>query len=317
LPAERPLVALTGAGGFIGRALAARLEAAGFRVVALSTGLGTPPKGVEVRPLPASDAPAEAFRDALGGAVHLVHAGARNNASRRDGDEAYRQANAALTARLARAAADVVPGRTILLSSIRAAAGPLWSGEITDGMAPRPADPYGRSKRLGEEAALEAFTGRKDGLAVLRLAPVYGPGAGGNLRALLRLADTPWPLPLRGLPGRRSLLGLEAAAGAVVHLLALSRLPELAVMAASDAEPVTLAALVAAMREGLGRPRRLVSAPRGWLARFAGAAGKADAWSALTVTQVCRPERLRSTGWQPPSDSLAGLREAARSGRAR
>lgn len=311
MPPEGPLVAITGAGGFLGGAIVRRLMAEGFRVRALSTGASAPPEGAERLALPAPDAADAAFARALEGATHLVHAGALNNADKRLGDAAYQGPNVELTAKVARSAARVLPGRMVFLSSIRAAAGPLFDGAITDDLEPRPADAYGRSKRAGEVAAIEAYGERGVDLAILRLAPVYGPRMKGMLGGLLRLADTPWPLPLAGLGGRRSVLGLDAAAEAVAHLIGVAALPA-SPMVAGDRDALTVGEMVAAMRDGLGRPRRLLRAPGVALSGAAGAVGRRASWQALAASQPCSPGRLVASGWKPVSDSRAGLAEAAR-----
>lgn len=310
-----PLVALTGAGGFVGRAVAAKLQAQGFRVRALSSGRGGPvpsglERGLERRLLPSFEAEAARFERLLEGATHLVHAGALNNADTRLGDAAYHGPNVVLTAKLAAAAARVLPGRTVFISSVRAVAGAQADGHLDARTVPAPADAYGRSKRGGELAALEAYGDRTD-LAILRLPAVYGQGMKGSLGMLLRLADTPLPLPLLGIAARRSLLGRGAAADAVAHLLGTSVLPE-PILFACDREPATLGDIVAAFRDGLGRPRRLLSVSAGLLAGAARLARKEGAWRVLSASQTCDASPLEASGWQPAANSRAGLAEAAR-----
>lgn len=306
-----PVVAVTGAGGFVGREVAARLLAGGFRIRALRSGHGggPAPEGVETADLPAPEASAEAFATALRGATHLVHAAALNNADRRLGDAAYSGPNAELTGKLAGVAAAGLEGRMVFLSSIRAMAGPLFSGTLREDAEPAPSDAYGRSKREGERLALDAYGERRD-LAVLRLPPVYGLGMGGNLAALLRLARSPWPLPLVGLAGRRSLLDRERAAQAVLHLLTVPAIPA-PVMLASDAEALTPTEIVSAFRAGLGRPARLIPVPGGLAGALARLAGKGDAWRAINVAQICAPGALAASGWVPAADSRPGLSRAA------
>lgn len=305
-----PLVALTGAGGFVGRAIAATLLARGYRVRALSSGHGAPaPHGIERWDLPSPDAPAARFENALAGATHLVHAGALNNADRRLGDAAYHGPNTVLTGRLAAAAASLLPGRTVFVSSIRAVAGAAFDGHLDTRTIPAPADAYGRSKRAGELAALEAYGDRRD-IAILRFPAVYGPGMKGGLDALLRMADTALPLPLLGIAARRSLLSREAAAEAVLRLIEAQALPD-AVFFACDREPVTLGDIVGAFREGLGRTRRLFGVAPAALAGAARLAGRNRAWRALSASQTCDASSLEEIGWKPVRDSRPGLAEAA------
>jgi len=91
------------------------------------------------------------------------------------------------------------------LSSIRAQSGPTAEGALTEAREPRPTDAYGRSK-LAAEQGLAA-----SGLdwVALRLGLVYRPGVEGNMARLIKLARSPYPLPLAGLKTEHSLLGLE------------------------------------------------------------------------------------------------------------
>ncbi len=50
---------------------------------------------------------------------------------------------------------------------------------------------------------------------ILRPVLVYGPAATGNLATLLRLAAWPIPLPLKSLPGKRSLFDRGAVCTAI------------------------------------------------------------------------------------------------------
>jgi len=90
--------------------------------------------------------------------------------------EDYYTVNQEGTASLFRSlvAARVSPRRVVYLSSL-AAAGPSASAEgIGESDPPRPVTPYGRSKLLAEEAALQ----HKDRfpLTIIRASAVYGPG---------------------------------------------------------------------------------------------------------------------------------------------
>ena len=56
-------------------------------------------------------------------------------------------------------------------------------------------------------------------ITILRPVLVYGPGVKGNLRALVRLAALPVPLPFGALSARRSLLSLANLTDAVAFVL--------------------------------------------------------------------------------------------------
>src|SRR5260221_11238104 len=83
-------------------------------------------------------------------------------------------------------------------------------------MPPAPDAPYGRAKVAGEEGLAELPL---DWVA-LRAVLVYGPGVRGNMATLLRLARSPYPLPVAALDGRRSLLDVGNLSAAIDTVLA-------------------------------------------------------------------------------------------------
>ncbi|WFP75505.1 NAD-dependent epimerase/dehydratase family protein [Mesorhizobium sp. WSM4906] len=302
-------VLVTGATGLIGRQVIDRLRQARFDIRIVSRQPARLPAAGDALPLPGTDAPDTAFLALMRDVSHVVHCAALN--SDRDAGEAdYRAANATLTGRLANAAAASTGVRFIYLSSIRAVAGPGFSGTIDEATPPAPQCAYGRSKREGEIRMLGAYAGRPDATA-LRLPPVYGEGMRGNMSALMRLADTGLPLPAGALAGVRSLIASETAAGAVLHLLN-HRGPLRPAYVAGNAAPLAMAEIITAFRQGFGRPRRLVPVPALPLRMAATLLGRQAWWQALTATQICDPSLLMSEGWAPETDTLARLRDLAR-----
>lgn len=305
------LVAVTGANGFVGQRVVQHLRDAGFFVRAISRTTGTWREGVETATLPHPDASLDEFERVLDGVDHLVHGAGLTNASPETPDSEYMQANADLTARFAEAAARMVAGRFLLMSSIRAAAGAGFDGILTPEMPAKPACAYGRSKRAAELAATTCYPDAgASKLAILRLSPVYGNGMKGNLARMLRLANTPYPLPFGGLHNRRSLLSVEALAAAVVDLLQMQRMRQ--VYVASDRNPISTAEIFKAFRRGLGRPGRLLPVPAVVFEAVARLAGRGEDWQGLFAEQICDSSALADDGWRQTEDSLPGLAETAR-----
>ncbi|MBK3424238.1 NAD-dependent epimerase/dehydratase family protein, partial [Methylobacterium ajmalii] len=254
-----PLVALTGSTGFIGRHLLAALTARGYRVrVLLRRPVELPPgiSGAVVGDL----ARPQNMAAALSGADAVVHSAGLAHAMSGAPEDDYRTFNTEATRGLAQAAARARVRRFVFLSSIRAQSGPSADRVLTEADAPAPTDPYGRSKLAAEEA----LAGIDIDYAALRPVLVYGPGQKGNMAALLRLARAPYPLPLGGLSGRRSLVSVESLADAVDAVLQAPD-PLRRPLIVAESEPVSVPEMIKALRAGLGRRPGLVPVPEGLL----------------------------------------------------
>ncbi|MFO1149842.1 MAG: NAD-dependent epimerase/dehydratase family protein [Alsobacter sp.] len=298
----RARVLLTGATGFVGRHLARSLLSEGYAVRAPARRPDGLPAGVEPAALDDLSAPQDwaALLDGIDSVVHsagLAHAGPGLP------EDAYERVNRDATLALGRAAAGTVR-RFVFLSSIRAQCGPSSATVLRETDEPRPTDAYGRSKLAAEQglAALDIEA------VSLRPVVVYGPGVGGNVGQLVRLARMPLPLPFGALQTRRSLVCVENLASAVSLALSPGGLPAGPLIVA-DPQPIAFAELVAAMREALGRPRLLVDMPPGLMQAALGAVGAGGIMQRLAGEMVADPSRLLSLGWQPPVRSTqAGIR---------
>jgi len=301
---ESPLIALTGATGFIGRRLLAELPRRGFRVRVLlrrpteiALDHGSAIIGDLARP--------QNMAAALADVDAVIHsAGVAHAMSGIPADD-YRILNTEATIALARAAERTRAKRFVFLSSIRAQVGPAADGVITEARRPEPTDDYGKSKLAAEQGLAELGI---DWVA-LRPALVYGPGVKGNVAALVRLARTPYWLPLGGLKAKRSLVAVDNLVDAVATVLR-APVPLRRPLIVTDAEPLSVREMIAALRAGLGRRPGVFPVPESLLEAALRAAGHADWVPRLAGTQVADAAALRALGWTPsiaPRSGLAAL----------
>ncbi len=154
--------------------------------------------------------------EALAGVDAVIHTAGLAGTMSGVPEDDYRLFNTEATVGFAKAAQRARIKRFVFLSSIRAQSGPTAEGILTEDREPRPTDAYGRSKLAAEQGLAETDL---DWVA-LRLVLVYGPGVEGNMARLIKLARSPYPLPLAGLRSEHSLLGLDNLVEAIDKVLA-------------------------------------------------------------------------------------------------
>jgi nucleoside-diphosphate-sugar epimerase len=309
-------VAVSGASGFVGQALLARLVAAGHAQV---IGLTRQP--------PVNAVPGVAYVTApdlltqgpwprqLDSIDTLVHAAARAHVlsdGAADPLAEYRRVNVEGTLKLARQAASADVKRFVFISSIKV------NGEFTvpgrpfrAGDPPAPQDPYAISKSEAEAGLREIAAATGMHVVVVRPPLVYGPAVKGNFALLMRWVARGLPLPLGAVDNRRSLVALDN----LVDLLALSALHPGAAnrtFLVSDGEDLSTTDLLRRLGQALGKPARLFSVPEPWLRRSAALAGRSDVALRLCASlQVDMASTRDLLGWTAPVGVDEGLRRAA------
>jgi UDP-glucose 4-epimerase len=303
-------VLVTGASGFIGKRLAVALAQDGWQVRAAARDPGNVHEapGIARAVMPDLARPAD-WSALLDGASHVVHLAGIAHAPGTLSDDVYFRVNAASAGELAEQARGRVE-RLVLVSSVRAQAGLTAEHVITEADAPAPTDAYGRSKLEAER--LVAASGAP--FTVLRPAVLYGPGVKGNIASLATLAKTAMPLPFGGLDNRRSLLALDNFVSAI-SLVLTAKEAESETYLVADAEPISVAELVTAMREGLGRAPHLLRVPQGAVKRILKTVGREAEWERLSGSFVISPAKLMRIGWRPALPTRDGIIQMMRADR--
>lgn len=308
-------VLVTGAGGFIGRALLPLLLDGGMAVrAALRRGPG-PNFDARVEVVPVGDiGPATEWSAALAGVDAVVHLAARVHVmddAAADPLAAYRETNTRGTLRLAEAAAAAGVRRFVFLSTVKVngeSTAPERPFRETD--APAPTDPYAVSKAEAERGLL-AMAGGGFEPVVLRPPLVYGPGVGANFLRLLRLADRALPLPLASVANRRSMIYVGNLASAIVAALGAPGLGG-RVFLVADGEDVSTPELWRRLAAALGRPSRLWPCPVPLLRLLAALTGRGAEMERLTGSLAVDANALRAAaGWIPPVRLAEGLARTA------
>ena len=298
---RKPLVALTGATGFIGQYLLKELPKRGYRLRVLLRRPTTLPSGCAGAVIGDLAKPYN-MSEALADVDAVIHTAGLAETMSGVPEDDYRLFNTEATIGFAKAAERARVKRFVFLSSIRAQSGPTADRVLTEEHEPAPTDPYGRSKLAAEQGL------RETGLdwVALRLALVYGPGVQGNMAKLAKLARSPYPLPLAGLKGEHSLLALDNLIEAIDKVLTAPA-PLKRPLIVADPKPLTVGAIIAAMRQGLGRRPGLFYVPGPLLAASLRAARGSHAYTPLFGSLVADPAALQRLNWEPRVSTEAGL----------
>lgn len=302
-------VLVTGASGFAGRPLVAHLAKAGFRVRAGVRDLANAPiEAAETVPMPDLSAPFIS-RQLVQDCDAVVHLAGLAHSSGRTPSSLYSAVNSYAPQNLAVACRDAGVKVFVFVSSVRAQCGPHFNGLLTEARDPRPTDAYGRSKLEGEHYVEAALKGSQTACIVLRPVLMYGPRPKGNMAALMALARSRHALPIGGFPGRRSLLGIENFSSAVRHVLTEKKCDGQTFLVAEN-PALTVGEIVAAFRQGLGRPARILDVPVKGGGRLLSLTGRRDVALRLYNDLVVSSAALEATGWRPPVPTAEGLAQA-------
>lgn len=312
---DAPRILVTGATGFVGRALVDALVATpGTRVSAAVRRDSGFPASVRVCRIDGVHAGTD-WSEALDGCETVIHLAARVHVMRDSSEDAlpeYRKVNVAGTMRLAESAARAGVKRLVFVSSIKVNGEGTPPGKaFTEMDAPGPMDPYGVSKAEAEAGLLALAGSGRMQVVVIRPPLVYGPGVKANFLAMARWLARGIPLPLGAVrDNRRSLVGLDNLIDLILTVL---RHPAAAnqVFLAGDGEDLSTAELLRRTAAALGVRARLIPVPVPILVAGGRLLGRGDAVRRLCGSlQVDISKAHRVLGWTPPVGVDAGLRRA-------
>jgi nucleoside-diphosphate-sugar epimerase len=308
-----PRLLITGATGFVGKAVCEQAVRHGLAVKGALRIHGEVPNCIEpfvVGEINVARDWGSALRDVnavihLAARVHVMHD------TEADPLTAFRAVNVQGTLNLARQAAAAGVKRFVFISSVKVNGESTPPGRaFTEADAPNPQDAYGQSKHEAEQGLRQfnADTGME--VVIIRPPLVYGPGVKANFAALMRVVQRGWPLPLGAVHNQRSLVALS---NLVDFIVACITHPQAAnqTFLVSDGQDLSTTELVRGMARAAGVPARLLPVPVWALQAGASLLGKGDTVQRLCGNLQVDISKARSLlGWVPPVTVEEGLRRA-------
>ncbi len=307
-----PVVSITGANGFLGRAIcsgAASYAREVRGVTRLSCDLSKGIENVVVRSIDGNTV----WQDALVGCHAVIHLAARVHVMQESSVDPlaeFRRVNVEGTLNLARQAVVAGVRRFVFVSSIGVNGAETYLRPFTadDEVAPHSA--YALSK-FEAELGLQALAA-ETGMEVVTIRPplVYGPSAPGNFGSLIRWLKRGVPLPLGAIHNQRSLVALDNLVDFIVTCITHPQAANQTFLV-SDGQDLSTTELVRGMAQAAGLPTRLLPVPVWALRASASLLGKGDAVQRLCGNLQVDISKARSLlGWVPPVSVEEGLRRA-------
>jgi nucleoside-diphosphate-sugar epimerase len=319
--AKRVLV--TGADGFVGRALCRQVEEERFLL-----------RAAVWQPPPIESAGWQAHRtsypsdtvvvgdigsvtdwsEALQGVDVVIHLAARVHVMKENAADPlaeFRRVNVEGTERLARSSAEAKVKRFVYVSSIGVNGNSTQEFPFTEKDDPHPHDPYSLSKWEAEQVL--KLISRETGLELVIVRPplAYGPRVPGNFLRLLRLVSSGIPLPLGSIDNKRSFIGVRNLASFLVRCAQHPKAVGETFLVA-DGEDLSTPDLIRRIAKALGVPDRLFPFPPGILHWAARVLGRWEEFQRLCGSLQVDASKARSLlDWKPPFPVNEGLAEMA------
>ena len=307
-------VLVTGASGFIGKALLRRLIKESWFIRGSVRNHEKIKIEKDIEYISTGDiSPETDWKEALEKIDCIIHCAAKVHEINKEKDLiSYNLVNAEGTKNLAEQAAKQGVKRFIFLSSIKVNGENTGKNSekkiFTNKDLPNPQDAYSISKFEAEKALWEIAS--KNGLEVVivRLPLVYGYGVKGNLERLKTLIYSGIPLPLKLVNNKRSLIGIdnliEALICCVKHPNAKNK-----TFLISDDDDVSTSQLIRHMAMVNGRSVRLFSFPISLLKFFGHVLGKKSDIDRLTESLQLDSKYIQQTiNWRPAVSVTEGIR---------
>lgn len=302
---------MTGASGFVGKALVHELNEASFNTsVLMRDGKSSVADKfnhffiADICDLcKQTELDKQAFNQMLSEIDVVIHLAARVHSMTDETPESYNQyekVNTLATLTLARRAANAGVKRFIFLSTIKV------NGEFTQTGSPfterdicMPTAPYAISKWKAEQGLMQIAADTNMEVVIIRTPLIYGQGVKGNFASMMRWIGRGIPLPFGAVSNQRSLLALDNLVNFIICCLDSPNAAN-EVFLLSDGEDYSTPALIQKLAVAQGENVRLLSIPVCCMKFVARLLGKGDDAERLFGSLQIDSRKARELlGWSP------------------
>lgn len=302
-------ILVTGASGFVGKLLTAKLFQQGHAVRAAVRAISPPIYNAEVVIVGDINGDTD-WLEALSGVDVVIHLAARVHVMTEHSAKPlaeFRKVNVEGTRNLAESAARSGVKRFVYVSSVKV------NGEQTirpynELDEPNPQDAYGVSKWEAEQALCKISAGTDMEVVIVRPPLVYGSGVKGNFAQMIKVLGKGVPLPFASVKNLRSFIYVENLVDALIlcatHPNAVGQ-----TYLVSDGQDISTPDLLRKLSSPIGRSARLLPCPLALIRLVGRLFGKSDQINKLVGSlQVDSSKIRRELGWQPPFTMDEGLK---------
>jgi nucleoside-diphosphate-sugar epimerase len=306
-------ILVTGANGFIGRALIDKLhECVENRIVAAAR-INNQASSERIEQVAIGNLAGHIdWSGFLNNVDVVIHTAARVHVMKETAENAldeFRTINVQATLDLAYQASKAGVKRFVYLSSIKVNGEYTLVGQpFTEMIENVPTDPYGLSKYEAEQGLLEIAKKSKMDVVIVRPPLVYGPGVKANFNSMMQWIKRSLPLPLGAINNRRSLIALDNLLDFLTLCLVHPKAAD-QVFVVSDNEDVSTTQLISKIAIALEKKPCLIKLSPGLIAFLARLIRKENAAKRLFESLQIDSSKSRTVlNWTPKTTMAQQLK---------
>lgn len=304
-------VLVTGASGFVGKALCKELANRGFDIVAVTRTRDAGLSEIACKLIMADLADInDEIQSTLQQVDVLIHVAGRAHIIKEQSKNPYQEyakINIEATKNLAQKAASTGVKRFIFISSVKVNGEATLNQPFDEATVPNPEDDYGKTKYEAEKELKLIATNSNMEIVIIRPPLIYGRGVKANLKNLIKVCQSKLPLPFGAIDNKRSMVYIENLVDFMITCISHPKAANETFLI-SDDEDVSTTALIRAIRQSLGTPALQIAIPQQWIVYLMNLFGKKSLASRLCGNlQVDITKAKTLLGWKPPFNFEQGI----------